>query len=141
MPQAFSYLGRGEGSGIFFEKNIVMPYLTEKLFRFCSWKKKLMLSPARKKILCCWIWADVFFLWKNVFLIHMIGKQSLAFLLMRKTIFWLEARFWKQIDDHNENPSPLILKITDQSIHSLQSLPKNNPPIKSHAWIRPGIDM
>jgi len=35
----------------------------------------------------------------------------------------------------------LILKITDQSTHSLQSLPKNNRPIKSHVGIRPGIDM
>ena len=36
----------------------------------------------------------------------MIGKKILAFLLMRKKIFGLEARFRKQIYDHNENSSP-----------------------------------
>ena len=33
-------------------------------------------------------------------------------------------------------PTILFLKITDQSTHSLQSLPKNNRQIKSHVWIQ-----
>jgi hypothetical protein len=48
----------------------------------------------------CWIWVDkVLFLWKNVFLFHMIGKQFFAFLLMRKKYFDWE-RFWNFFSDN-----------------------------------------
>ena len=53
-----------------------------------------MLSPVKQ-----------FFLWKNVFLFHMIGKKNFAFLLIRKKYFdW--GRFWKKNYKHNENPRP-----------------------------------
>jgi hypothetical protein len=56
--------------------------------------------------LYCWIWVvNVLFLWKNVFLFHMIGKQIFAFLLMRKKYFdW--GRFWNFFYEHNEKSRP-----------------------------------
>jgi hypothetical protein len=62
-----------------------------------------MCHRLEKKIFPCWIWVvNVLFLWKNIFLFHMIGNKCFAFLLMRKKYFdW--GRFWIFFYEHNEN--------------------------------------
>ena len=110
--QPFSYLG---GTWDFF-LNYFNALADRFFFFFIDFalynvaEQKFMLSPARKKILRCWIWVvNVLFLWKTVFLFHLIGKNIFTFLLMRKKYFdW--GRFWKNIYEHNENPRPLQMR-------------------------------